>query len=348
MNGKIIDLRSDTVTLPLPEMREAIAGAALGDDILGEDPTVHELEERAAAMLGMEAGLLVISGTMANQVAVMTLTERGQEVIVGQDSHIYNLETAGLSTLSQVQVRPLEVIDGTFDPERVERLIQAADVSDVQRAETGLICLENTYNLNEGQVITPENTAQIREVANQYGIPVYLDGARLFNASVALGVEPAELCKDVDAVQICLTKGLGCPLGSILAGSKPFIAKARKIRQRLGGGMRQAGIVAAPGIFALEHMIQRLEDDHRHALKLARAVSAIDGLAVDPDDVQTNIVSPTIVKQGWDTDRLLEKLQEQGIKVKKIGRRTFRMVTHVHISGEDIDRVIAVLRRLFQ
>src|SRR5690606_1608769 len=206
--------------------------------------------------------LLAISGTMANQIAVMVLTKRGEEVIVCEDSHLYNLEVAGLATLSQVQARPIPVENGYGDPDKVDRSIRHGQI---QTARTSLLCLENTYNLNRGQLISIENMKEIKELATRHHIPIYLDGARLFNASVALNVPPSVICQYVDAVQICLTKGLGCPLGSILAGDKTFIEEGRRMRQRLGGGMRQAGIIAAPALYALEHMIKRLKDDHQKA-----------------------------------------------------------------------------------
>jgi len=343
--NKKIDLRSDTVTLPSEEMREAIRAAALGDDILGEDPTVRELEQLAASLLGMEDALLTISGTMANQIAVMAMTQRGQEVILGRDSHLYNLEVAGLAALSQVQARPVPVEQGVYDLESIEAAIQ---LPGVQTARTGLICLENTYNLNEGAVVTPEHMREIRELADRYQIPIYLDGARLFNAATALGVHPSVICREVDAVQICLTKGLGCPLGSILLGSRQFIAEARNIRQRLGGGMRQAGIIAAPGLIGLTKMIDRIDEDHWNATRLHAGLSGIAGIRMAFEKAATNIVSFEVVKAGWDADRLIGELQRRGIWVKKIGSRKMRMVTHCQISDGDLDYVLASVRDILQ
>src|SRR5699024_8104534 len=234
-----IDLRSDTITLPTSEMMETIPQTSLGDDILGEDPTVRKLEKKAARILGMEDALLVISGTMANQIALMNFSQRGQEVIVGKDSHMYNMESAGISALSQVQVRLVDVINGYYNPDNIEESIS---LGDIQKPKTALICLENTYDLNGGYSVTIDNMKEIMEVANKYNIPIYLDGARIINAATALDVKPKSLCDHVDAVQFCLTKGLGCHLGSILAGSERFIKLAKFNRQRLGGGMRQAGI----------------------------------------------------------------------------------------------------------
>lgn len=345
MRNEVIDLRSDTVTLPTKEMMDAIALAKLGDDIQGDDPTVKELEQIAASILGMEDALLVLSGTMANQIAVMVLTNRGEEIIVGEDSHLFNLEVAGLAVLSQVQARPLAVKDGHYSTEKIESMIQQGDI---QRASTSLICLENTYNLNQGQVLSLENMKEIKNLGEQYFIPIYLDGARLFNASVALNVTPADICQYTDAVQFCLTKGLGCPLGSILAGDKAFIKEARRMRQRLGGGMRQAGIIAAPAIYALEHLIDRLQNDHDKAAYLANRLSTLEGIKLNMDDVQTNIASFTITNTNWSADRLITYLKEKNILVKKIGEKEIRMVTHYDLSTKAIDKVIKQFNAIFQ
>lgn len=338
---RTIDLRSDTVTLPKPEMIDAIRHAKLGDDILRDDPTVKQLEKEAAALLGKEDALLAISGTMANQIAVMVFTNRGDEIIVLEDSHIYNLEVAGLATLSQVQARPVAVKNGYIDPDDVAQKIQ---LGDIQQAKTSLICLENTYNLNRGQVISIENMKEIKEVAARYNLPVYLDGARLLNASVKLNVPPAAICEHVDAVQICLTKGLGCPLGSILAGDREFIEEGRRMRQRLGGGMRQAGIIAAPALYALKHHIERLREDHERAAYLAKKLASIPQLNVY--DVETNIVSFSIVDERFSAEKLKNLLKEKGILVKKISEKEIRTVTHYDITKEDIDFVVQTFDEL--
>jgi len=337
---KRIDLRSDAETMPTQEMVEAITKAKLGDDILGEDPTVIELERLASSMLDMEDAMLTISGTMSNQVAVMTMTERGQEVIMGKESHLYNLEVAGLAALSQVQARSVSVTKGVYDINEIEESIQPVGI---QAAETGLICLENTYNLNEGSVVPLENMKDIKEVAKRNGIPVYLDGARLFNAATYLNVPASVICQYADAVQICLTKGLGCPIGSILLGPKTFIQKAKKIRQRLGGGMRQAGIIAAPGIIALQKMTNHMQNDHQLASHLSDGLSTIPGLKLLSEQFQTNIVSIEIVQEGWDADRLVDLLKSRNILVKKIGPKKVRMVTHHQITKKDIDAVLSYL-----
>jgi len=342
---KHIDLRSDAETMPTQEMLDAITKAKLGDAILGEDPTVIELERLASSIFDMEDAMLTISGTMANQVAVMTMTERGQEVIMGKESHLYNLEVAGLAALSQVQARSVSVKQGLYDLNEIEESIQP---NGIQIAKTGLICLENTYNLNEGSVVPLENMKEIRELANAYGVPIYLDGARLFNAAAYLNVQASVICKYVDAVQICLTKGLGCPVGSILLGSKSFIREAKKIRQRLGGGMRQAGIIAAPGIIALTKMTGQMKNDHQLARKLSDGLSAIQGIKLTSEQFQTNIVSIEIVKEGWNADQLVNKLKSVNILVKKIGPKKVRMVTHHQISSKDIDEVLGYLTTILE
>lgn len=334
--AKIIDLRSDTITLPTEEMRASISNAVLGDDIMGEDPTVNELEKKAADLLGMEDSLLVISGTMANQVAIMSFCNRGEEVIMGEDSHIFTLEGAATAAVAQVQIRPMKVHQGIYDEEEMEKLI---NIGDIQKPKTSLISLENTYDLNKGEIVSLDNMRKIRSISRKYDIPVFLDGARLFNASVEMGVAPSVICNEVDAVQFCLTKGLGCPVGSILAGSKEFIQKAKLNRQRLGGGMRQAGIIAAPAIYALEHMIDRLTKDNKKAKLLASQLSKLNGIEISQEDVHTNILSPKLSKDNWTSKKLIDFLLERGIKVKNIGEKQVRMIIHYEISDEDIYKV---------
>lgn len=333
----MIDLRSDTVTIPKQEMLNAILSAELGDDILAEDPTVNELEEKIANLLGMEDALLVASGTMANQIAIMTFCQRGEEIIMGEDSHIYLLEGAATSVVSQVQIKTVPVNNGIYDTETLKQYINEGDI---QQPRTSLICLENTYNLNKGLIIPLDHLKEIRKIADEYHIPIYMDGARLFNATVELKVDPKEVCQYIDAVQICLTKGLGCPIGSILAGSKTFIEQAILNRQRLGGGMRQAGIIAAPALYALDHMIDRLIDDNKRAKYLAEKLSTLKGLSINLAEVQTNIVSPILNNEDWNSEKLIDFLLDNGIKVKKIGEKQVRMIVHYLISDEDIEKVI--------
>ena len=263
----IIDLRSDTVTLPTPAMRQAMADAEVGDDVFGEDPTVNRLEERAAELLGKEAALFTASGTMSNLLAVLTHTQRGDEVLLGSEAHIFWSEVGGAATLVGVQPRTLpNRPDGTLDPTLVEAAIRRPDV---HHPQTGLLCLENTHNRCGGGVMTVEETATLSEVAHDRGIPVHLDGARLFNAAVALERPAKDLTAPVDSVCFCLSKGLGAPVGSLLGGSREFVDRARKYRKMVGGGMRQAGVIAAAGLVALTTMIDRMAEDHANARRLA-------------------------------------------------------------------------------
>jgi threonine aldolase len=333
----VLDLRSDTVSLPTDEMLRSIYSAKLGDDILGEDPTVKELEELGSNIFGKEAAMLTVSGTMSNQIAVMILTQRGQEVILGKESHMYNLENAALAALSQVQARPIPSETGYFDPYEIEKAIQTPNI---QTTSTGLICLENTYNLNEGLVMTLDNIREISKIANKYSIPTFMDGARIFNAAAASDLDVKEIVQSVDAVQVCLTKGLAAPVGSLLLGTKQFIKEARRVRQRLGGGMRQAGIIAAPGIIALNTMRLRLWEDHENARVLALGLKKLNEHLVDLQKVQTNIVSVDITPFGIDGDEFLRSMLEMGIKLKKIGPQQFRMVLYYQISKSDIEKVI--------
>lgn len=345
METRIIDARSDTATRPTPAMMEAIGAAALGDEILGEDLTVNRLQELAAELLGKEAALFTTSGTMSNQIAVMALARRGDEVIVGSRSHIYNLETGGLAALSQVQARPLEFPDGYADPALVAAAIRQPGV---QNARTGLICLENTYDLNRGCPVTAENTREICELAQARGITVYLDGARLFNAAVALNTTAKELARPVDAVQVCLTKGLGAPYGAVLAGGREFIAECRRLKQRLGGGLRQAGIVAAPGVVALESMVGRLAEDHENAAFLARELHGIEPSLLDPAGVHTNAVNIDISGTGVRAEELLAGLERAGIRIKQVGPVNFRLMTHLNVRRPEVDKILAAVRSILK
>ncbi len=340
---QIRDFRSDTVTQPTAEMRAAMAAATVGDDTLGEDPTVDQLEEYSAALLGKEAGLFVASGTMANQVAVQVLCRRGDEVLVGAESHIFNLEVGGLAALAQVQTRPLPTHQGYFD---FADLRAAVRLPGVQAPRTGLLCLENTYNLNGGIPLPPAYFREVRLIAQEFGLPVYVDGARIFNASAALGVSPAELAADVDAAMFCLTKGLAAPFGAVLVGSRQFIDEARWIKQRLGGGFRQVGHMAAAGLVALQSMRQRLLEDHASAKRLALGLAAIDDRLVDVEQTLTNIVNVDFSPVGQTASAMVNRLLEQGIKIKYIGETRCRLVTHYGLTIEDVDYAVAAIRRL--
>ncbi len=339
---RAIDLRSDTVTKPTPEMRRAMYEAEVGDDVYGEDPTVNRLEERAAELLGKEAALLVPTGTQGNQVAVLTHTRRGQEVIVEAESHVYLYEVGGIAALANCQVRPIPGVRGAMDPAAVEAAIRAENV---HFPRTGLICLENTHNRSGGCVLPPENVAAIAEVAHRHGIPVHLDGARIFNAAVALGRPAAELVAPVDSVMFCLSKGLAAPVGSLLVGSRAFIAEARRYRKLLGGGMRQAGVLAAAGLVALEMMIDRLAEDHANARRLAEGLAEVPGLKVDLETVQTNMVMVDIVAERWTARALVEALRREGVLCNDTGPRRIRLVTHKDVTAADIELALDAIAR---
>jgi len=337
-----IDLRSDTVTRPTPEMREAMKNAAVGDDILRDDPTVLELEELAAGMLGKEAAMFTISGTMSNEVAVMIYTRPGEEIVVYPDSHIYNLETGALAALSGVQARAVKNQNGTFDGESLKNSIFQKGV---QVANTALICLENTFHLDRGLAIRNEDLRETIEIAGNNNIPTYMDGARLFNAAVALETDAAKLVEFCDSVAFCLCKGLSAPLGSILAGPKDFIEEARRIKQRFGGGMRQAGVIAAPAIIALTRMVDRLSEDHHHAEVMRQALEGL-GFKVDRGGVLTNIINVDVSPLGWDAHSFALKLDAFNIKIKICTAATNRMVLHNDITSQHVDFVLEKIKML--
>jgi threonine aldolase len=340
---EFIDLRSDTVTQPSEQMREAMYKAVVGDDIMREDPTVIELEEMSADILGKEDAMFVTSGTMGNQIAVMTLTNRGEEVIVGNTSHIYNLEVGALASLSQVQTRSIEVPNGIYDINEIEGLIQE---DGIQRAKTSLICLENTNNLNVGFVVPLDNINDVCNLAKKNNVLVHLDGARIFNAAVASKVPVRELVKNADTVMFALTKGLCSPFGAILAGNKDIIKKARWMKQRIGGGYRQAGFLAAPGIVALKTMMPQLEIDHIHAQILGEGLAKISGLKVDKNRIHTNIITGSVEDLPITIDDFLDTLMQKGIKAKKISKTSFRMVTHYGIEKQHLQQVIQVVEEI--
>lgn len=342
---KIIDVRSDTVTHPTQAMREAMYHAEIGDDIMGEDPTVVRLEEMVAEMLGKEAGLFTCSGTMANQLAVMSYANRGEEVLVGDNSHIFNLEVGGLAAVSQVQTRSFPVENGVYDTYLMEGLIQERGI---QRAITGLICIENTNDLNKGLVVPKKNIDEVCTMARRHNLSVYMDGARLLNAEAALGIPARVIVENVDAVMIAMTKGLASPFGAVLVGIKEFIEKARWYKQRIGGGLRQAGFMVAPGIVALETMKPQLLIDHQNATLLGSLLMDIDNLVVKSEDIQTNIVTGSIGNSVLSIDDFLNKLFEKGIKAKKISQSTFRMVTHFGIDEEDVRNIAGEVRNVLK
>jgi threonine aldolase len=340
---QIRDFRSDTVTQPTARMRAAMAEALVGDDTLGEDKTVDELEEYSAKLLGKEAGLLVASGTMANQVAVQTLCQRGDEVLVGAETHIFNLEVGGLAALAQVQTKPLRSDRGYFNPHEVRDAIRKPSI---QAPRTGLLCLENTYNLNGGIPLPADYMQEMADIAHAHDLPVYLDGARVFNAAVAFAVPPAALLRGVDAAMFCLTKGLAAPFGAVLVGSSEFVDKARWIKQRLGGGFRQIGHMAAAGLIGLQEMRARLADDHQNAKRLAEGLAAIDERLVDVGMTLTNVVHIDFAAAGKTGQQMVAGLLEFGVKVKPIGETECRMIAHHGLAAEDVDYAVEAIRKV--
>lgn len=340
---KIIDLRSDTVTAPIPEMREAMFRAEVGDDVYGDDPTMRRLEECAASVVGKEAALFVPSGTFGNQLALMTHCKRGDEVILGDDCHIVEHEVGASSVIAGVQLRTVASDRGALSPDTIKSRIRD---NDIHFPETGLICLENAHS--NGRVISPENMAAIGSLAGERGIPVHLDGARLFNAAEHLKVDASEIARHADSVMFCLSKGLCAPVGSMLAGSAKFIEKARKGRKLMGGGMRQAGILAAAGLVALEKMTRRLGEDHQNAALLGKKLSEIPGVKVDLEGIHINMVFFDMNGAGCDAGRLMRSLAEKGIRANAPDNGVMRLVTHYWIDREDVDYVVESFKEILE
>ncbi|WP_280537453.1 low specificity L-threonine aldolase [Halopenitus sp. POP-27] len=330
-----VDLRSDTVTRPSAEMREAAATAAVGDDVYRGDPTVIKLEGRVAETLEMEAALYVPSGTMGNQIAVQVHTDPGDEVLLEAESHIYRWELGGAAALSGAQTRPIDAGErGVPTPEQVEAGLVDRDL---HRAGTGLFALENTHNYRGGRAIPKARIDDAAAVAHDHDVPVHVDGARLFNAAVALDTSAAELVESVDSAMVCLSKGLGAPVGSMLVGPETFIEEARRVRKLFGGGMRQAGLIAAPGLCALEN-VDRLADDHANAARLARGLDDLDGLeAADPE---TNIVVVDVSGTGRTAEQFLEDCTDAGIGGVEFDDYTVRFTTHLDVDREDVETAI--------
>ena len=332
---RVVDLRSDTVTHPTPEMRQAMAEAEVGDDVYGEDPTLNRLEAMAAEMLGKEAAMFVASGTMGNLVSILTHAQRGDEIIVGDQTHIFRNEAGGASALGGVSYYTLRNDDrGMLDPDEVEGAIRP---NNVHFPRTAMVAIENTHNNCGGAVLTPEDTKAIADVAHRHELPLHIDGARIFNAAVSLETPVSELVKDADSVTFCLSKGLSVPIGSIVCGSNEFIERADRWRKMVGGGMRQVGIIAAAGIVALESMVDRLAEDHANARKLAEGLSKISGISIDPDSLPTNIVRFDVTAR--ETAEIARKLNERGVKGGSPAR-SWRFVTHYGITSDDIDYVL--------
>ncbi|MDP2948002.1 MAG: low-specificity L-threonine aldolase [Chloroflexota bacterium] len=331
---RVIDLRSDTVTLPTPEMRKAMYEAELGDDVFGEDPTVNRLQEMAAEVTGKEAALLVSSGTQGNLVSILARCHRGDEIIVGSDAHIFLGEVGGAAALAGVQLRLVSNDEhGMMAPQAVREAIRGPNI---HNPPTTLLCIENTHNRCSGAVVTPDQIASLAAVVHPQGISIHLDGARVFNAAVYLELPVKELVKDVDDLSFCLSKGLACPVGSLICGTKEFVERARKWRKVVGGGMRQAGIIAACGVVALQTMVQRLAEDHENAHVLAEGLAHVPGVHINPRRVQTNIVIFTV---DGSREEFVARLAEGGVKVTTSGDG-IRMVTHYGIMRQDVEEAL--------
>lgn len=337
-SSRVVDLRSDTLTQPTPEMREAIRDAAVGDDVFGEDPTVNALEALAAERMGKEAAVFVPSGTMANQVAIFTHSRRPGELVLEQDSHIMNYESGSPALLSGVTVRPLPGTRGVFTAEQLGRAVRPANV---HNAPTTLVAIENTHNRASGAVWTPSQTRSVARVAHDHRVPVHLDGARIFNSAIAQEIPVTDLTRDVDSVMFCVSKGLSAPVGSLLCGPAEFIQRARYARKAFGGAMRQAGILAAAGLVAIQTMVDRLREDHANARRLAAGLAKLPGLGLDLDAIQTNIVIFNVDGSGRTAAELVAALGERGVKCSPRDASHVRMVTHRHVTREDIDYTLA-------
>lgn len=339
---KIVDLRSDTVTMPTQEMRDAMYRAEVGDDVYGEDPTVIKLENLAANLTGKEAGLFVSSGTMGNQVAILTHTTKGDEVICEAEAHVYYYEVGGMVTLAGVQPRTIAAPRGILSAHAIAKAIRP---NDIHQPQTSLICLENTHNRAGGTCYPLSSLRDIHALAQEKQVAIHMDGARIFNAAAAQGVAVSEIAQFTDSVQFCVSKGLCAPVGSLLVGTCEFIEQARRYRKMVGGGMRQAGIIAAAGIVALTKMTGRLAEDHAHARKLAEAVATM-GFGIDLATVETNIVIFDVSAKSLNVEQFVEELNRRGVKANQFGSTNVRLVTHYGITSEDVDYAISVLAAL--
>ncbi|GIV08753.1 MAG: threonine aldolase [Fimbriimonadales bacterium] len=335
-----VDLRSDTVTLPTPEMRRAMAEAELGDDVYGEDPTINRLQERVAALLGQEAALFTPSGTMANEIAVKVWTQPSDAILVDAESHILHYELAGPAVIAGVQVATYPIVDGTFHIEDIDARIRTADD---HTPGTRLLCIENTHNRCGGTILPPDKMPALRALAQQRGLKIHLDGARLFNAAVAWGSPPTAWTHFVDSAMIAFSKGLCCPVGSVLVGSCEFIREAHRVRKLLGGGMRQAGVLAAACLVALDTMVDRLAEDHARARRLAEAIAELPDLSVNLRTVQTNMVYVHTVRPAPEIERALA---ERGVLCIALDPHRLRLVTHRDIDDRALDYAIAAFRQV--
>jgi threonine aldolase len=341
---RIIDLRSDTMTKPTDAMRRAMAEAQVGDDVFGEDPTINRLEEMAAARLGKEAALFVASGTMGNLVSQLAYCGRGDEIILGSLSHSFFFEQGGSAAVGSIHPRTVpNQPDGKLALEDIEAAIRG---DNVHFPISRLIILENTHNLCNGCPLDIDYMNSVEKIASRHKLKIHVDGARFFNAAVALNVNPKDLAQKADSVSFCLSKGLAAPVGSVICGTQDFIDKARRARKVVGGGMRQAGVLAAAGIVALNEMVGRLADDHANAKKLAMGLTEIPGISINPDHIQTNILFFEITREDMTPEQFVQKIDAEGIRMLPVGPRQVRAVTHYHITAEDIDQALSVISRV--
>ena len=343
---RIVDMRSDTITQPTASMRKAMSEAKVGDDVFGEDPTINLLEEMVAKCLGKETALFVASGTMANLVSLLTHCGRGSEILLGDQSHMFFYEQGGAAALGGIHPRCLgNKPNGTMSLNDMEAAIRS---DDVHFPRTKLIVLENTHNRCNGSPLDVDYIHSVAELACRYGLKLHVDGARLFNAAVALGVGAKDLVAETDSVSICLSKGLAAPVGSVVAGNTDFISEARRNRKVVGGGMRQVGILAAAGIVALTEMVDRLADDHANARILAEGLARMPGLSIDPAGIKTNIVYFGVTRDDMNAEQLAARLDEQGARMLPVGVGRIRAVTHYHITDEDIEYTLEVFSKVME
>lgn len=339
-----IDLRSDTVTKPSPEMRQAIATAEVGDDVFGDDPTVNRLQAMVAELFGREASLYVPSGSMGNQISLYTISNQGDEIICDEGSHIFNYEVATAAAFSGLLFHVIRGKQGIFTAEEVAPLIRGEEL---HSPRTRIVEIENTHNRAGGTVFPLENIKQLRRLADQRGLVMHLDGARIWNAHIATGIALAEYAKYFDSISVCLSKGLGAPVGSVVIGDRSFIKEARRTRKMFGGGMRQVGILAAAGIYALEHNLARLQEDHDHAHILAENLAKLPGIEIDLDTVQTNILIFDVAKSGMNAAEAVVKFKEHGVLALAISPTRIRMVTHLDVSGDQIETALKAFQKVF-
>jgi threonine aldolase len=342
---RFADLRSDTLTKPTKEMREAMMDADVGDDVFGEDPTINHLQGIIANMTGKEEALFVTSGTQGNEICISAHTRPGQEIIAGRESHIFNYECGGPSLLSGVQMYPVNENNGIITLEQIKTAVRHVDV---HYPQTSLICLENTHNRAGGVILPLENIKKISEFSQNNNLKIHLDGARLWNASIATGIGLKEYCQYFDSISLCFSKGLGAPVGSVVVGDKTFIHQAHYYRKVFGGGMRQAGILAAACIYAVENHFDRLREDHQRAKYFGEEISKIPAIKVDLETIQTNIVIFDVDIPGFEAEKFLMKLQENGVLMLEIDPNRIRAVTHLDLADEDLEKAIDALSNLLK